>query len=406
MTRPALAPLRLRPFRRLLGAYSASALGDWVGEIALSLLVLHTTGSVLAVTAVWVLGRFVPALLAPPVIGRVGREPLRRALPALYAAEAALFAALAVAAAAGGALALVLALAFVDGILAVVARTLTKAAVVAETRPAGLLQEGNALLGTAFMTSFAVGPLAGGVAVATVGVPAALALDAASFAFAAAALGLGSGLRTHAAETTRAGFRHGLGHLRACPRLRTLVAADAAGAVFLALIIPVELVFITQTLGGSEADFGLVLAAWGIGAVLGSTVSVAAARLGTVPTLVAAVVLMVVSYLGMGSAAAIEPVIAFSLLGGIGNGLEGVLLTTLVQKRTPARLQIPVNGALECLHTAAPGLGFLIGGSLAAATSPRAAYAAAGLGALAVLVAAAASLTRDNAKILVTTTEI
>jgi MFS family permease len=89
-------------------------------------------------------------------------------------------------------------------------------------------------------------------------------------------------------------------------------------------------------------------------------------------------------------------VIAFSLLGGVGNGLEGILLTTLVQERTPDRLQISVNGALESLHTAAPGLGFLLGGVLAAATTPRAAYVAAGLGTLAVLIVAAVAFSRPH----------
>jgi hypothetical protein len=338
-------------------------------------------------------GRFVPALVAPLVLGRLAGVPSRRALPALQFVEAVLVAALAVAAATGaGGLALVLGLAFTDGIAAVMSRALTKAAVVSETRPANLLAEGNALLATAFTATLAAGPLAGGGVVALVGVPAALALDAASFALAGVALRPGAGLASpEAASTTAgrpAGLRSGLAHLGRCARLRTLVAAEGAATVLFSLIIPVELVFVTQTLGGSEADFGIVLTAWGAGAVFGSAASATLARERTLPALVVGVLLMTVSYLGMGAAGAVPTVIAFSLVGGVGNGLEGVLLTTLVQERTPDRLQIPVNATLESLHTAAPGLGFLLGGLLAAAASPRAAYFVAGLGALAVMAAA------------------
>ena len=79
MPAPSLAPLRLPGYRRLLGAYSVNNLGDWLGEIALSLLILHATGSVLAVTALWVLGRFVPGLLAPLAVAALERDRLAAA---------------------------------------------------------------------------------------------------------------------------------------------------------------------------------------------------------------------------------------------------------------------------------------------------------------------------------------
>jgi MFS family permease len=399
MPRAALAPLRLRPLRRLIGAYSINAFGDWMGEIALSLLVLHMTGSVIAVTAVWVLGRFVPALLAPLVLERLGRAPARLMLPSLYAVEAALFSIQAVAAGASAGLTIVLAIAFADGIIALSARSLTRAAVVVDACPAGLLRESNALLGTAFMATLALGPVAGGAIVGLAGVPAALALDALSFAIAALAVGPGARLsirdgsdKESSVPTRLGGLRETFAHLRHCPRVRTLVVADGVGGVFLALIIPVEVVFVTQTLGGTEAEFGLVLAAWGGGAVVGSSILALFARTGIVSALLAGALLMVVSYLGMGASSAVAAVIAWSVLGGVGNGLQGVLLTTYVQERTPDALQIPVNGALESLHSATPGLGFLLGGLIAETASPRVVYVAAGLGALAVTLAAVIAL--------------
>ena len=394
MRPPSFTPLRLPAYRRLLSAYSINNLGDWLGEIALSLLILHATGSVLAVTALWVLGRFVPGLVAPLTVAALERFATPRLLPALHLAEAALFGALAAAAFAGAPVALILGLALADGILAVAGRALVKTAVVAVTRPQGLLREGNALLGVAFTATIATGPLLGGAVVALFGVPAALVLDAASFALAAVLLGPGARLPSAAAEGTRAGrrLRAGLAHLRRHRELRTLVLADAAATVFLAAIIPVELVFVTETLGGTEADFGAVLAAWGGGAVLGSALVSALPRLGARALLPPAVGIMIVSYLGMGTAGGVAAVVAFSLLGGVGNGLESVVITTFIQERTPDALQARVNGLLEALHTAAPGAGFLLGGIVAAAASPRAAYWVAGLGALAVALVAVAAL--------------
>jgi hypothetical protein len=55
-----LAALQLRPYRRLLAAYTVNAAGDWIGEIALSVLILERTRSVLAVSALWILGRRQP----------------------------------------------------------------------------------------------------------------------------------------------------------------------------------------------------------------------------------------------------------------------------------------------------------------------------------------------------------
>lgn len=398
MHAPSLAPLRLPAYRRLLGAYSVNNLGDWLGEIALSLLILHATGSVLAVTALWVLGRFVPGLLAPLAVTALERTGSPRRLPGVHVAEAALFGALAVAAAGGAPVELILALALADGVLAVTGRALVKSGIVAVTKPHELLREGNALLGVAFTTTIAAGPIVAGAVIAVLGVPAALALDAASFALAAVLL---SARLPAAAPDAHGRLRGGLAHLRRHRELRVLVLADAAAGALLAAIIPVELVFVTGTLGGTETDFGIVLAAWGGGAMLGNALVSALPRLGVRALLPAGVGLMIVSYLGMGTAASVGTVVAFSLLGGVGNGLEGVALPTFIQERTPDALQARVNGLLESLRTAAPGAGFLLGGLVASAASPRAAYWVAGLGALAVALAAAAAL-RTRAPRLVT----
>jgi hypothetical protein len=55
-----------------------------------------------------------------------------------------------------------------------------------------------------------------------------------------------------------------------------------------------------------------------------------------------------------------------------------------------------VISMLESIASAAPGVGFVIGGVVAAALSPRASYAVAGLGVLAVLSVAGVALRRTG----------
>jgi len=381
--------LRLPAFRRLLAAYTANATGDWLGEIALSVLILEATDSVLAVTALWVLGRFVPALVAPLLATAIPA----RALPLLFAGEAGLFGALAVAAATGAPVSVLLALATADGLLALAARAHLKAAIVHATRPAGLLREGNATINLAFMVSLATGPVLGGAIVLGAGSTAALVLDAFSFAIAAALLAAGvpaTAQRERAAIALRSAFAH----LRTETLSRRLVLADGAAGVLFALIIPVEVVFVTHTLGGTAAEFGLVLGAWGLGAVLGAVLLALAREAPSDALLLAGAAAMIAGYLGMGAAQTVTVVVIWSAVGGVGNGIADVLLVTLVQERTPAALQVPIGGVLEAIRVGAPGLGYLLGGMLAAGASPRATYWAAGLGALAVVACCTIALRR------------
>src|SRR5436190_23649669 len=94
--RRAIAPLRLPGFGHLAFAYTVNELGNWLGEIALAVLVFNETGSPLATAALFLGMQFVPALLSQPLVARLEPLGLRRLLPALYLAEGAIFVALAI----------------------------------------------------------------------------------------------------------------------------------------------------------------------------------------------------------------------------------------------------------------------------------------------------------------------
>ena len=93
--RQALAPLRLPGFGQLAGAYTINELGNWVGEIALAVLVFDQTGSPLATAALFIGMHFLPAFLSQAVVARTEPIGTKLVLPALYLGEAVTFTALA-----------------------------------------------------------------------------------------------------------------------------------------------------------------------------------------------------------------------------------------------------------------------------------------------------------------------
>ena len=89
--RSALAPLSLPGFRRLAAAYFTNELGNWLGEIALAIVVFELTDSPIATAGLFVAMQFVPALTTPVLIARIDALSHRHALAILYAGEALAF---------------------------------------------------------------------------------------------------------------------------------------------------------------------------------------------------------------------------------------------------------------------------------------------------------------------------
>src|SRR6266487_860824 len=111
-------PLKRPQFRRLAASYGLNELGDWMGIVALSVLIFDRTGSALATAGLFLGTRFVPALIAPILVARVEQPPPRIALPVIYCGEAAAFGGLALLAGDQFFLGGVIVLAAIDGALA------------------------------------------------------------------------------------------------------------------------------------------------------------------------------------------------------------------------------------------------------------------------------------------------
>jgi len=357
-----------------------------MGIIALSVLVFDRTDSALATAGLFLGTRFLPALLAPILVARAERPPPRFALPVIYCGEAAAFAGLALLAS-HFSLAGVIALATIDGALALTGRSLTRAVVAAELEPTGELRAGNALLNVAFTGGAALGPGLAGLIVAGFGVQTALLLDAASFyAIAWILLTAGPMPRAEPEEgRMRDRVRAGVAYIREKAMLRRLLLAQGAAFVFFAAVIPVEVVYAKETLGASDSGYGLMLASWGIGMVLGSLVFAAVRRASLALLLFFSTLAVGAGYLGLAAAPTLAAACAASVLGGTGNGVQWVSTISAVQEMTVAGMQARVMSVLESIGAAMPGVGFILGGVIAATASPRTAFLIAGVGVLAIV---------------------
>jgi MFS family permease len=389
-------PLGRPQFRRLAATYGVNELGDWMGIVALSVLVFDQTGSALATAALFLGTRFLPALIAPVLVARVEQPPPRFALPVLYCGEAAAFAGLALLAGDNFLLAGVIVLATIDGALALTGRALTRAVVAALLEPSGELRAGNALLNVVFTASSAIGPGMAGLIVAGFGVQVALLLDAVSF-YAIAWILFRAGPLPQAEPDpglARDRVRAGIAYIRERKTLGRLLIAQGAAFVFFAAVIPIEVIYSKQTLGTGDSGYGLLLASWGAGMVIGSVVF-ARARRASLPVLLFFSTLAVgAGYLGLAAAPTLAAACAASVLGGAGNGVQWVTVVSAVQELTIAGMQARVMSVLESIGAAMPGVGYLLGGLIASGTSPRTTFLVAGVGVLAIVALAVPVLGR------------
>jgi MFS family permease len=390
MRKGRFAPLAVRPFDRLLASYTLNELGDSVGVVALAVLVYDRTQAVAPTTAFFVAAKFLPALVAPALTARFDQIALRRSLPALYVVEALVFAALALIAAGDFVLALVLVLGLIDGALAITGRALTRGAVATVLQPSDLLREGNALMNIGFAVSSVGGAALGGLLISEFGLAMALLVDAASFLAIAVLLGLTRGLPAARVEREpwRERFGAGVRFASTHSSVRLLLLGEAVALVLFTLVIPIEVIYAKESLETTSAGFGILLASWGGGIVVGSLIYLLVRRRSPLGLILLSTAAIGVAYLGLATADTLLVACLASIVGGAGNGIQWIAVVTALQEATPPDYQARVVGLVESLGAAMPGVGYVLGGALVALGSPRTAYAVAGAGVLVLVLGA------------------
>jgi Major Facilitator Superfamily len=369
--------LRRAGARRLATAYTLAELSDSLVAVGLALLVLDKTGSVAWTTAYFVLAKGLPALVAPAITAALDRHALVR-LEWLYGAQALLIGAMCVLALPG----FVLPIAALAASCALPARSLTRAQIARRLVGAGLLREGNAVVNIAFAGAATIGAAAGGALVAVAGNRAALIAGAIA---ALAAVPLVRGVRGRG-STLAAGWRQelrdGLGYARSTPGVRSLIWLEAVALLAFTLVIPIEVLYAERSLDVGAAGYGVLIAAWGAGILVGGITFAALRRRPLLLLAAAATCVIGASYIGLALVTTLFLACVMSFVGGAGNGIQWVAVVTALQESVPDEFQARVVGLLDSAATLGPVIAYTIGGALAQTLSPRAAYAVAGVGAL------------------------
>jgi Transmembrane secretion effector len=253
--------------------------------------------------------------------------------------------------------------------------------------PQRLLVEANALdqCIRPFMMALA-GPAIGGLTVAALGAGAAFALDAGSFVLSALAISLMSGTfradrSAEEASSALADLREAFQFVRTQPWLwGTLLGAAIS---LLAFWGPIEVLVpfrIKNDLGGDAADFGLVLAAGGVGAILAAVVM---AQLGLprkhMTFMYVAWAIGCLGIAGLAFATVLWQAMASSFVQQalFASGL--VVWGTLMQTLVPSRLLGRVTSLDWLVSTSLVPISFALTGPVAAAIGAEATLAGAGV---------------------------
>jgi MFS family permease len=387
--------MRNRTFRRMWTARAISFIGDGIAITALVLHVGAVRGTGTAVGAL-LLAQALPHLLGPMTGVIADRTDQRRLMIACNLGNAVVFG---IAAwwspELPGLLVLVAISSTLDTMFGPAGRSAIPALVDGED-----LLSANAWLGTALNMQVAIGPLLGGLFVATLGFRGAMVADAASFLLSAAWL---LGVRSLPPDRSRsepssflADTREGLAYVRRQPVARAVVVTLFIGVAF-AGIDNVALVFLSRdVLGAGPLGFGVVAAAFGMGMLVAS-VALSGGRSRSPRTLfIGGWLLTAAGTLLTGLAPAVWLATIAQAIGGAGNGADNVASDTLIQRSVPRELLGRVFGVTSTAAFVGGGIAYAAGGPLLDATSPRFVFLVASVGVLAVVGLAHVMLPRSS----------
>ncbi len=377
--------LRQPPYRRLWAARTVSQWGDAFNTVALVLLVYELTGSGLGVAAV-VVAEIVPVLALAPLAGvLVDRLPRVLVMIASDLTRAALAFALPF---------------FDESVIPVYAIAVGLSAGAVFFNPAAqsvlpslvrerdLVAANSGLWSAAVVSQILLAPLAG-LVVVTWGYTEAFWVNAASYLVSALVLRRLT-LPAAPAPTGRAPWgsqvREGIGAITGDRLLRALAAGQFLAALSAGATGALLVVLAREHLNLGAGDYGLLLAAIGIGAAAGplllSRVTDDPRRPGYVlgPFVLRAAVDAVLATV-TGLVCALAALVAY----GLGTSTGAVTFSSLLQAETPERLRGRVFAGFDMLWQTGRLISLLLGGLLADTLGIRAVYY---LGALLLLTAA------------------
>ena len=383
-----------RNFTKAMVASGFANLADGVLWVALPLLAVQLTRSPILIAGITVAARL-PWLLAPVAGAFADRLDRRQSMVRVNLVRFVLLGGLALAVAVDlASLPMLYAVALLLGVGETLFDTSAQSLLPAVVGRDQLTRANSRLFAVELVANTFIGPPLGGLLAAAglalaLGVPAAaylvgagcLALIAGSFRAAGAEPAGSTRLRDDVAEGTRFVWRH--------PVLRPLaimlgvenMAFSAAFSVFVLFAVA------PGPMGLSEAGYGVLTAALGVGSLLGSWLAVPVERrLGRVRTLVLSILLNGISLILPVVTARPVPVGASMAVSGLCIMLWNVVTVSLRQRITPDRLLGRMNASYRLVGWGTMPLGAALGGVLAEALGLRGAFLVAALVTFAVLI--------------------
>jgi MFS family permease len=376
-------------YRAFWCARVLSMLGDTMAATALVLAVAEGPNASLAV-GLLLLAQTLPRVFGPLVGTVVDRVDQRRLMIGCDLGQALLYGLLALLSPPLPVLLLLVLLATsLATLFAPAGRSVTPRLV----RP-GELGAANALLGAGLNTGVALGPAAGGLLFAALGLPGVLALNTLSFCASALLLrqlptvpvpppdeSSRSGVATTFWAMTREGLVFVLRH-----RTARAVAIGLWLVVLFAGMDNVALVFLAaQLLDADALGYGLLASAYGVGMILGPLLLLRWSGARPTTHLLIGIALLAVGALGTGVAPVFAVALAAQAIAGLGNGIENVANDTLIQRTVPSTLLGRSFSTIYSGASAAAALAALLGGALLQFVTPAMVFLIAGAGLLVTL---------------------
>ncbi len=381
-----------RPFHLLITSLAVSSCGDWLYNVALLALVYERTGSptwVSLTTAV----RVVPVVVLGPFGGVLAdRYDRRRLMIGADVARAGLMVLLGIVAAAGLPILLAPVLAGAAAAAGVVYPSCV-AACTARFVDDHELQRANAVRSAVGQAAIVVGPALGALIMVAAGPSVSFLLNALTFIASALAVGtIRAGEKF--APPERAGevempsmlsdIKAGAEALRGAPAAIRLVAADVLCSAVYGMLT-VTLVLVSRKVGAGAGGYGLLLGGFGLGGVIGATVT---ARLDAPArwraTLAVAMLLVGIPLAALGVVPTLAGALALAVLGGGGMIVGEVLGETALPRMLDDEVLARAYGLVFPVSISGIVAGSLIAGPLVSAFGLTGTLAVGGVAVLAI----------------------
>ena len=238
----------------------------------------------------------------------------------------------------------------------------------------------NGLIALGRNAGILVGPLLGGVLVSTIGSGSVFAANAVSFVISAALVASVrasfSGER-HDAEEHK-GMRAGFRFLVRDPVLRAISLAWLALVLGLGMTMVADLPLV-QLFGAGSVGYGVLIACWGGGSILGSLLGRFIRSSNEAIVLLIGTAVIAITSIVVGVSPWFLLVLAAILVMGIGDGATLVAEQGIMQRRTPDAVRSRVSGAFDAVIHGGMAISYVIAGPAVAWLGPKTVYAVGGV---------------------------